>query len=362
VLQACAFERPDRIPCFDTFWEFPETWRRRLGDPRELSDVAIWYPDETPFPSRARRLKEEGGYLYEIDSWGRTIRRRVDAFFVETLAVVFDEEVDPDTFDFEPPERDFRYRTGKADPSVTFASEEQTREALADDKRRQCVFGKTGGPYLRSTYLRGETQFLMDMAADPPLARAVVEKITRHMIRVGLEELRRWDLGETGIWIYDDMGSNRGPMFGPRQFEQVLLPCYRQMVRAYKDAGARYVFLHSDGDIQPLLAMLVDAGIDGLNPLERRAGMDMQAIRSQFPRLILTGGMCNTHTLIKGTREEIEAEARQIIDLGRDGGVIIGTHSISPEIPLENYALYREVCQSYGRFVCADVDPGDGST
>jgi uroporphyrinogen-III decarboxylase len=351
VLQACAFERPDQIPCFDSFWEFPATWRERWGDPSALSDVAIWYPDETPFPSRARRLKEEAGYIYEIDSWGRTVRRRADAFFVETLDVAIPEGTDPAAIEFDPPELESRYLTGKADPSVTFASAEQMREALAFDKQRHCVFGKTGGPYLRSCYLRGEAQFLIDMAADPALARAVAEKITHHMIRVGVEEIRRWDLAGTGMWIYDDMASNRGPMFGPQRFEQVLLPCYREMIRAYRAAGARYVFLHSDGDIRPLLEMLADAGIDGLNPLERRAGMDIAVIRKRFPRLILTGGMCNTHTLIKGTKTEIEAEAREIIDLGRNGGVVIGTHSISPEIPLENYAVYRDVCQSYGRFV-----------
>ena len=57
-------------------------------------------------------------------------------------------------------------------------------------------------------------------------------------------------------------------------FEKILLPVYHSMVCAYKDAGAKYVFLHSDGDIRPLVDMLVEAGIDGLNPLERRAGMD----------------------------------------------------------------------------------------
>jgi hypothetical protein len=350
VLRACAFEGPDQIPCFDSFWEFPETWRKRLGDRAELTDVAIWYPDETPFPSRARRLKDEGGYVYEIDSWGRTIRHQPGTFFVETLDVALREGVDPETIQFDSPDLGSRYLTGRADPSVTFASEAHMLQALAGAKKQHCVFGKTGGPYLRSTYLRGETQFLMDMAADPPLARAIAENITRHMIRIGLEELRRWDLHDTGIWIYDDMAFNRGPMFSPRQFEHVLLPCYREMIRAYKDGGAAHVILHSDGDIRLLLDMLVDAGIDGLNPLERRAGMDPEAIRKKFPHLILTGGMCNTRTLVKGTRSEIEAEARQIINLGRDGGVIIGTHSISPEIPLENYAAYRECCRSYGKF------------
>jgi uroporphyrinogen-III decarboxylase len=68
----------------------------------------------------------------------------------------------------------------------------------------------------------------------------------------------------------------------------------------------------------------------------------------RIPRLIPTGGMCNTHTLVRGDKAAIEAEAREIIDLGRDGGVVIGTHSVSPEIPLENFLAYHECCLSYG--------------
>ena len=104
-------------------------------------------------------------------------------------------------------------------------------QALGDDKRRHCVFGKTGGPYLRSTYLRGEAEFLMDIAGDPGFARAIADKMADHLIAVGLEQLRRWELYETGIWIYDDMAYNRGPMFSPAQFEQVFLPAYRRMIR-----------------------------------------------------------------------------------------------------------------------------------
>ena len=154
------------------------------------------------------------------------------------------------------------------------------------------------------------------MAADPARAKAIADKVADHLTAVGREQIRRWQFGETGIWIYDDMAYNHAPMFGPRQFEQVLLPAYRRMIKAYKEAGAKYVFLHSDGNIRLLLDMLVDAGIDGLNPLERRAEMNAVELRQRYPRLILTGGMCNTHTLVKGTRSEIESEARELIDSG----------------------------------------------
>lgn len=350
VLTACRFEPPARIPRFDAFWDYPSSWQERLGDREGLTDISIWYPDETFFPTRARFLKEEGGFIYEIDSWGRTVRRRTGAYFVEVLEVPLPEGADVEAIAFDPPELDARYLTGKMEPPVTFETAAQAADALREDKERHCVFGKTGGPYLRSTYVRGETQFLLYIGGDPALAKAIADKVADHLIAVGLEQLRRWQLQETGIWIYDDMAYNAGPMFSPEQFERIFLPAYRCMIRTYKEAGARYVFLHSDGDIRPILDMLVDAGIDGLNPLERRANMDAVALRKRYDRLILTGGMCNTRTLVSGRKQEIEAEAREIIDLGRDGGVVIGTHSISPEISLEKFLVYHEFCMTYGAF------------
>ncbi len=343
VLTACAFQKPDRIPRFDSFWEYPDAWRKRLGPPEDLTDVEIWVPDETTFPTRVRTLPELGGWAYEVDGWGRTIRQRPGTYFSETVEVPIPVGFDPATIAFDSPSFDARYQQG-------CASQQEMLALLAQAKQRHCVFGKTGGPYLRTTYVRGEAQFLMDIAVDPPFAKILADKMARHLAAVGMAEIQRWSLQETGLWIYDDMAYNDGPMFSPASFEKVFLPAYRHMVQTYKQAGARYVFLHSDGDIRPLLDMLVDAGIDGINPLEKRAHMDAIELRKRYPRLILTGGMCNTNTLIYGPASKIEAETCQLIDLGRNGGVIIGTHSVSPEIPLEHFELYDRLCRTYGNF------------
>jgi len=356
VLAACAFEQPDRIPVVDFFWSYPDSWQDLLGPVEAATDVVIWCPNEGTFPSRARRLRQERGYIYEIDRWGRTIRRRPGAYFSETLAVPITDETDLDRVSFEPPDLDSRFLQVEAE---TVEDRSQVCErpapaaiqaALRSAKQNACLFGKTGGPYLRSTYVRGEAEFLMDIAADPARAKALADRMADHLAVIGVEQIRRWDLSDTGIWIFDDIAHNFGPMFSPRTFESVFLPAYRRMVSAFKRAGARYVFFHSDGDIRRLLDMLIDAGIDGINPVEPRANMDVVDLRRRYPNLILTGGLDNTGTLIRGPIERIEAETRAIIDIGRDGGVIIGSGYIGPEIPLEHYAVYRRACDTYGAF------------
>ncbi len=337
VLAACAFQPPDRIPRFDNFWEFPEAWSDRFASPDSLTDIVIAAADETILPTQARRLKESGGWFYDRDDWGREQRWRPGAYFRETLGVALPAGTDPDSLAFDSPTLDGRY------------------PALPSSSKDHCVFAKTGGPFLRTTYVRGEEQFLIDIAADPSLAAAIAERVADHITAVGIESLRRWNLYDTGIWIYDDMAYNDGPLFSPASFERVLLPAYRRMVARYRQAGARYVFLHSDGDVRPILDMLVDAGFDGLHPLERRAGMDPFALRERYPKLVLVGGMDNSHLLVDGPVGAIREEAHRLIDLGRGGGYIIGTHSISPEVPLEHFAAYDEACRTDG--ICTMSEP-----
>ena len=343
VLAACAFHRPDRVPRFDSFWDLPDAWRQEIGELKDLTDIQIWAADETPFPSRKTVLKEQDGWLYERDGWGSTFRTRPGTYFHEVLEVAIPEGADPDRVTFEDPASDGRYLMGRQTWS-------ELRQELDSARREYCVFAKTGGPFLRTTLLRGEKQFLMDIATDEVLARNLAEKVGSHLCDVGVESITRWGLTNTGIWIYDDVAFNEAPLFSPSAFERVFLPVYSQMISRYKAAGAKYVFFHSDGNINPFVDMLVDAGISGLHPLERRAGVDPFLLRERYPKLVLAGGMCNTDILINGPVDRIEVEARKLIELARDGGLIIGTHSVSPEVPLEHFRAYDRICRRYGVF------------
>jgi len=357
VLTACAFQQPDRIPTIDCFWSFPDSWRDRLGPLSTLSDIVIWFPNEGAFPNRARLLRQDGNFRFEIDRWGRTLRTRQDAYFYETIASAVDADTDIDRLQFDPPDLESRFLQVETESLLDQpeACQDPTPErmaaALVETRRQSCLFGKTGGPYLRSSFLRGEADFLMEIVANPARAKALADKVADHLVAVGIQEIQRWNLYNTGIWICDDIAYNNGPMISPKSFERIFLPAYRRMVQAYKGAGARYVFFHSDGDIRLLLDMLVDAGIDGINPIEPRANMHIVELRRKYPHLILTGGMDNTGTLVHGPREKIEAEAREIIEIGRHGGVIIGSASIGPDISLENFSAYRRICLENGAFM-----------
>lgn len=233
VLKTLDFQKPDKIPLFDGFWgEFIENWRKEKGINKEVDirdyygiDLSVPVADETFFPSSKGVIKKEGNYLISRDGWGRTVRTREGASFSETIDTVLKNRNDLDSLKFEPADLDSRYKN--------------FLEGVKEEKKKRCVFCKIGGPFIRSFFIRGEEEFLMDLVSDKVFAKALVEKVRNHLLSIGLESLHRGNLHNTGVWIYDDMGSNDAPMFSPKTFEEIFLPVYKRMVSALKKRGSK---------------------------------------------------------------------------------------------------------------------------
>lgn len=345
VRAALSFDVPDRVPRYDSFWpEFTDVWRRQKSLPPTLSpedcygiDLTVVAADETPWPSRAETLSRNGDETVARDGWGRLTRTLESAKFSETLEVAVPQGGAFPSIDFDSPQLPDRYRGFLA--------------GLEREHPKRAVFAKTGGPFLRTSNLRGEVEWLMDLAGDEPYARELAGLVNRHMTAVGVESLRLGGDRLSGIWIYDDIGANAGPMVSPRTFERVFLPLMADMVSAYKRAGARFVVFHSDGNILPLIDMLVEAGVDAIQPIEPKAGMDILSLHERYgDRLALIGGLDNAFALPSGDRDAIAAGVRRALAAGTEGGLILGTHSIGPDIAVETYEYLNQLEEDWGRY------------
>ena len=104
------------------------------------------------------------------------------------------------------------------------------------------------------------------------------------------------------------------------------------------------VIFHSDGYIMDIMPDLVAAGIDGLNPIEIAAGMDVYELRKKYPKLILAGGLDVTHLLPFGTPDDVRAETRRMInETGSEGRLLIGSSTeLENNVPLENYLTFHD--------------------
>ncbi|NPV09449.1 MAG: hypothetical protein HPY83_16000 [Anaerolineae bacterium] len=346
VLAALEFHPPDRIPRRDGFENgFVQRWRQAKDLPSDADpidyygmDLAVCVADESFFPSKKAVLAQQADYVIENDGWGRTIRRSARANFQETVDCLLKDKATLDRLRFEPTDDAARYT-------------DLVQAVEAHHRAGRAVFVKIGGPFIRSSFIRGMETLLIDMAEDRPFCRDLFSLVGEHLLAIGLEELRRTSVHDMGVWIYDDMAGNLGPMFSPNAFEAMLLPVYRQIVQRLKAAGCARVLLHSDGNLTPFLDLLIEAGIAGVHPVEPKAGMDFASLHQRYRgRLAFIGGVCNSHILPRGDRGEIERHVLPIIEAGREGGVIIGSDPVGEDVSPETYDYYIRLLESHGNY------------
>ena len=345
VLAAIQFKPFDRVPYWDTAWGgFEQSWQKAIPKDNKVR-LADYYhnemydelsSEEPFFLSERRKLSENDEYEIWNNGWGTVVQQgKQNATFEHCIERKLSSCADVAQMEFEPVEPDVRYE------SVLKMKEQNVRKG-------RCCFSKVGGIYIRSTFLRGEPELLMDMAMDPDGVHLLFDKVAKHLTGIALQSLARLNTWDTGLFIADDMAGIHAPMFNPGMFETFLLPLYTQMIKQVKAAGCQYVFFHSDGNIGPLINLLLEAGFDGFNPLEPRCGQDLFSLRKQYGnQFVCFGGVCNTEILPRGDLKEIEAHVRPLLELAQDGGIILGTASIGDDIDPCVYDQYRKLIDQY---------------
>ena len=147
-----------------------------------------------------------------------------------------------------------------------------------------------------------------------------------------------------------DIAHKAGLLVSADFLKRVYFPQVKRIVDAYHEHGM-LVFYHSEGDLWKVMDDLVGTcGVDGLNPLEPDSSMDAEAVRLKYPKLILWGGVDNSHLLVEGTPGQVTERVEQLLELGRQGGLFIGTTGqIHPACKKENLiAMFETVWRSAG--------------
>jgi uroporphyrinogen decarboxylase len=219
---------------------------------------------------------------------------------------------------------------------------------LARDRLKDhAMFWMMRGSFVRSWRLCGVENWMLKMFDSPEFVHDLAKKILdASMIR--LERLAK--AGLDVLIVEDDIADKNFPLVSPDQFLEFINPYNRQLVERGHELGLK-VIRHSDGNLWPLMDILLDTGYDGLNPLEPQAGMDMKKVKDYCgDRLCLLGNIDCVDLLPHGTPEQVEAAVKQVIDdAGQGGGLIIcSSNSLHPGVNSENCITMFETTKSYG--------------
>lgn len=150
-----------------------------------------------------------------------------------------------------------------------------------------------------------------------------------------------------GVWLYEDLGYKNGLFASPKVLGELIFPYFKEMVDFFHSYDLPVV-LHTCGSVAQALPLIVEAGFDGLNPMERKAkDNDPFAFAEQYgDQLAFIGGL-DARVLETNDKETIRREVSAYITGMQARGarlVFCTDHSISPNT---SYAAYRYALDVY---------------
>ena len=142
------------------------------------------------------------------------------------------------------------------------------------------------------------------------------------------------------LGISEDMAYKAHAMISPAMTRDFLLPTYTRWVEIVKGGGGQVIDLDSDGCVDELIPVWIDAGINVCSPMEVAAHTDLPALRQRFGRQMGYVGGVDKRAIATGGAV-LDAELARLAPVIADGGYLPGCdHGIPPDISWPNYVDY----------------------
>jgi len=138
----------------------------------------------------------------------------------------------------------------------------------------------------------------------------------------------------------------------PAHFKEFVLPYLQETVDLARKKDVPFI-KHTDGNVWQIIELIIDTGIDALDPLEPIAGMDIGRVKELYGhRIALAGNVDCGEVLSRGTKEEVVEAVKETLAKAAVGGghILASSNSIHPAVRPENYKEMVEAGKRYGRY------------
>ncbi len=211
------------------------------------------------------------------------------------------------------------------------------RDAKVFATERERFFCWSGvAPFEQMHPVCGHEYMLMGMALDPDWVKDMVNTFADFTI-AHLETLFAEEGKPDGVFFYEDMGFKNKPFMSPGMYEEIVQPGHKKLFDFAHSMGCP-VIVHSCGYVEALVPGLIEAGMDCLQAMEVKAGMDLPTLVERFGDRIAFYGGLDVRTLESNDRSKIDAELEKKIPavIKAGTGYILHTdHSEPPSIDHE---------------------------
>jgi hypothetical protein len=361
--RALRHQEPDRVPVSDFFWGgFVERWRKDLGLPTDANpyyyydlDWISTVPNMDPWIRPFETIKETAEEVVVKTGFGAIMHKHFEFPMPEMHDWETDmfEKLEQAKFDDPRDKRRFFAGGDNQIAGVGDGFQRNTPPWIETVKSLRPDFPVYGSMIEVSeclTRLIGQANTMLWMGEYPERMGSVINRIGAYYLEMAKAEIEAGAGLLDGIVIWGDVAYKKCTFMSPNYWREYFKPWVAQMVQ-HAHAHGLPVIYHGCGNVKAIFQDYIDIGIDGYNPLEAKAGMDVLDLRRRYGHGIGFCGNSNIQIWESGDHEAIRREVLRKLNAAKGGGYIFQSdHSVSSAVSGQTYDYIIKLVRQYGNY------------
>jgi hypothetical protein len=361
--KALHHQEPDRVPISDFFWGgFIRRWRSELGLAEDANpyhyydlDWICTVPNMDPWIRSFETLKETPEEVVVKTGYGAVLRKKFDCPMPEFIGWEVDtlEKLEAAEFD-DPCDRRRYFCAGDNQIAGVGDGFERNSPAWVETVKSLWpdfpVYGSMGECSECMTRLIGPQNHMLWIALEPERMGAVLNRVGQFYV-----ECTKAAIDAAGPWldgfvIWGDVAYKRGTFMHLDYWRKYYKPWVAAIVEHAHAKGLDVIY-HGCGNVSAIFPDYIETGIDGYNPLEVKAGMDVLDLRRRYGHQMAFCGNSDIQVWETGDRQAIRREVLRKLNAARGGGMIFQSdHSVSSSVAGATYDYIVKLVREFGQY------------
>jgi uroporphyrinogen decarboxylase len=338
----------DRVPRHESFWsDTIQRWQSEGLDGNGQTVLDMLESDfgncgwmwPAPFPGRRELIAEDDETRTVINQFGQTERvwkgrsgtPEHHGFACETRDDWFN---------------DIRQRV----LDVPYHLDPQQTKTNYENHRKNGLWTYMAGAesFEQTRRLMGDETTMIAMIEDPEWVVDVSRTHTDILLR-DFQQALDTGIQPDGLWIYGDMAFNHATMCSPAMYKELIWPDHKRLADFAHDNGMKFIY-HTDGCVNGVVDLWVEAGIDAFQPIEAKAHMDVRELCPKYADSLSFFGNIDVMVMSTNDREKIESEIAEKFEVGKAhrNYAYHSDHSVPPAVSWQTYQFIIECVNKHG--------------